>query len=115
MINAAAEYGPVIIALNSDAWLTRKKGRPFMIWSERAEILRALLNVEDVYPVDDGDGTVCEAIRRYRPAEFGNGGDRTDQNTPELALCRELEIEPVFWLGGGKVQSSSDLIRASLA
>jgi hypothetical protein len=42
---------------------------------------------------------------------FGNGGDRTNKNTPEKQLCEELGIEMIWSLGGGKIQSSTDLVR----
>ncbi len=60
-----------------------------------------------MHAVDDTDGTVCEALRRIKPDYFGNGGDRTNKNTPELDVCHELGIEPVFELGGVKYTSSS--------
>jgi D-beta-D-heptose 7-phosphate kinase/D-beta-D-heptose 1-phosphate adenosyltransferase len=44
---------------------------------------------------------------------FGNGGDRTDKNTPEQDVCEELGIHMVFGLGGGKAQSSSELVEKS--
>jgi D-beta-D-heptose 7-phosphate kinase/D-beta-D-heptose 1-phosphate adenosyltransferase len=58
----------------------------------------------------DGDGTVCEALRRIRPDYFANGGDRHLTNTPEMAVCEELEIKMLWNIGGGKIQSSSDLV-----
>lgn len=106
MINRARHYGDVIIILNSDAWLQRKKGRAFMPFEERKVILENLANVRRVVGVDDSDGTVCAALREHKPNYFGNGGDRTFTNTPELDVCDELHIEPVFELGK-KIQSSS--------
>ena len=110
MILAAAELGNVIIVANSDDWLMRKKGYIFMPWEERAEILKAVRGVIDVVAVDDSDGTVCEALERLRPVLFGNGGDRTNKNTPEMAVCNKLGIEMIWALGGEKIQSSSDLV-----
>ncbi len=112
MAQDATRYGNVVWILNSDDWLKRKKGYVFMPWEERAEILKAFTCVYDVVPVDDSDGTVCEAIKRIKPDYFGNGGDRTNKNTPERALCEGLDIELVWGLGGGKVQSSSDLVES---
>lgn len=111
MIKAAAELGNVIVAVNSDSWLMRKKGYIFMPWEERAEILHSIQGVHDVVDVNDSDGTVCEALQRLKPDMFGNGGDRTNKNTPEMALCDRLGIEMVWGLGGGKIQSSSDLVQ----
>ena len=113
MILAAAKLGNVIVVANSDDWLMRKKGYIFMPWEERAEILQSITGVTEVESVDDSDGTVCEALTRLRPDIFGNGGDRTNKNTPEKALCAELEIEMAWGLGGKKVQSSSELVNDS--
>ena len=113
LIKDAATYGDVVVILNSDAWLLRKKGYKFMPWEERAEILMAIKGVTDVVQVDDSDGTVCEALRRIRPDYFANGGDRKVGNTPEGDVCAELGIEMLWGVGGtDKVQSSSWLIEA---
>lgn len=118
MIRAAAAYGDVFVILNSDAWLTRKKGRPFMDWDNRAAVLRGMRDVFSVIPVRDEDGTVCAAIRelhwtfsKTRPQiTFCNGGDRKDDNTPEVDLCRELGLDLAWNVGGGKTGSSSQLL-----
>jgi len=116
MINDAAKVDKVLIILNSDAWLKRKKGYVFMPWEERCEILLNLENVEYVVPVDDSDDTVCEALREHRAGVmyFGNGGDRKNENTPEVALCEELDIKLVWNLGGEKAQSSSELVARAM-
>ena len=46
----------LIVALNSDEWLTRKKGRPFMPFEERARILETMDMVDNVWGFDDKDG-----------------------------------------------------------
>lgn len=111
LINEASAYGKVVWILNSDRWLMRKKGYVFMPWEERREILLGFRNVHDVVEVDDDDGSVCESLKKIRPDYFGNGGDRKDDNVPEVALCNELGIKLVWNLGGGKIQSSSDLVK----
>lgn len=111
LIEQAAKYGDVIVALNSDAWLIRKKGYCFMPYRERARIVAAIHGVGGVVPVDDADGTVCEALRRIRPSFFANGGDRSAPNSKEDEVCRELGITQIFGVGGGKVQSSSKLVQ----
>jgi len=110
MIQEAAKFGDVIVILNSDEWLMRKKGYIFMSWEERAEILSAIKGVKKVVPVDDSDGSVCEALRRENPTYFANGGDRTNKNTPEMEVCAELEISMLWGVGGEKIQSSSELV-----
>lgn len=113
MILEAAAFGNVIVVANSDAWLMRKKGYIFMPWEERAELLAAIRGVARVEHVDDTDGTVCEAIKRLRPTYFANGGDRKTDNTPEMDVCKELGVKLLWNVGGGKIQSSSDLVEAS--
>lgn len=113
--DAARDFGQVVIILNSDAWLERKKGFVFMPWEQRKEILASIKGVDLVVAVDDSDGSVCSALGVIRPDYFGNGGDRTDRNTPEKELCEDLGVECIWGLGGGKVQSSSELIRNVVA
>jgi cytidyltransferase-like protein len=106
---AYAWKGDVVVILNSDEWLMRKKGFVFMPFEERKEILLGFSSVSEVVAVDDSDDTVCEALARIEPDFFGNGGDRKLGNVPELDLCEKLGIEALWNLGGGKVQSSSAL------
>ena len=112
LIHDAGTHGDVVVILNSDEWLIRKKGYKVMDWLARAYILRAITGVKDVIPVDDSDGTVCEALSRILPDYFANGGDRTADNTPELKLCEELGIKPLFNVGGEKIASSSEMVNA---
>ncbi len=114
-IQEAAEYGPVLVFLNSDNWLVEKKGYAFMKWEERAKILRAIKGVSDVVRVDDSDGTVVDGLQRYKPKYFAKGGDRGPDNTPEAEWCGHLGIEMLYNIGGGKTQSSSELVNEVLA
>ena len=108
----------VIVGLNSDDWLTRKKGKPFMEWNERAEILESCKFVTQVISMDDSDDTASDIIfkvcKLYGNEDFNiyfaNGGDRGEGNVPELATCERLNVEMLWGLGGGKIQSSSWLI-----
>jgi len=111
MLQEASIYGRLIVVVNSDAWLNRKKGYNFMTWEDRAEIIRGFTGVSEVLPVDDSDGTVCDALREYRPDIFANGGDRVNSNTPEKKVCEELGIEMLWNIGGGKIRSSSELVQ----
>ncbi|RPG05079.1 MAG: cytidyltransferase [Pelagibacteraceae bacterium TMED247] len=110
MIEEASKSGGVLVILNSDEWLMRKKGYVFMPWKERAYIMGNIKGVVAVTNVDDSDDTVCQALRRHRPDAFANGGDRKNNNVPEVALCEELGIEMIWNIGGDKIQSSSDLV-----
>ena len=112
MIQAAAQFGDVIIIANSDDWLFRKKGFVFMEYARRAEILDAINGVVLVDSVDDSDDTVCEAIQRLQPDYFANGGDRGRSNTPEQQVCKDLGVKMLWSIGGDeKLQSSSDLTK----
>jgi D-beta-D-heptose 7-phosphate kinase/D-beta-D-heptose 1-phosphate adenosyltransferase len=103
----------LIVGLNSDEWLTRKKGRPFMPMSERFALVSALSIVDEVVVYNDDDGSSCDAIRllkiRY-PNDtivFANGGDRTQDNIPEMVFD---DVEFVFGVGGENKMNSSSWI-----
>ncbi|TFH36163.1 MAG: glycerol-3-phosphate cytidylyltransferase [Dehalococcoidia bacterium] len=115
MIQAAAKLGTrLVVIVNDDDFLVRKKGYAFMPLAERMEIVRGLRDVDDVVAAVDRDQTVCETLRLVKPHVFANGGDRRDAaDIPETVVCRELGIEMVFNVGGGKVQSSSELVQRS--
>jgi D-beta-D-heptose 7-phosphate kinase/D-beta-D-heptose 1-phosphate adenosyltransferase len=111
MIRDAARYGDVLVIINSDEWLMRKKGYVFMPWKERAEIMGNIKGVRLVSQVDDSDNTVCEALSRHKPDAFANGGDRKEKNTPEMDLCDHIGIQLMWAIGGSeKPQSSSWLV-----
>jgi mannose-6-phosphate isomerase-like protein (cupin superfamily) len=110
----------LVVGLNSDEWLTRKKGRPFMSWSERASIISALECVDNVIEFDDADGTACHAIEqavmRYPDDEiiFANGGDRQLGSTPEIEFAKDLKeignVSFMFGIGGHDKKNSSSWI-----
>ena len=119
MLRQAAALGDrLVVGVNSDAWLTRKKGKPFMHIEERKGILLAIKWVDSVWEFDDSDGTAydfLDKVRTYyytRASEFvfANGGDRKDYNTPEGEVCKELGITMLWGIGGDKIQSSSWLL-----
>jgi D-beta-D-heptose 7-phosphate kinase/D-beta-D-heptose 1-phosphate adenosyltransferase len=111
----AAKLGDGIIdltvILNTDEWLTKKKGKPFMNQDERAVILSSLKWVNRVVFAWDKDGTVVESLRQIMPDYFAKGGDRTEDTTPEVKFCKENGIGLIFGCGE-KIQSSSELLRA---
>ena len=110
MILEAAQFGDVVVIANSDEWLIRKKGKFFMSWDERAEILGSIKGVVKVVKAKDDDGTVCESLKELKPTYFANGGDRKDYITPEGELCNQLGITMLWGIGGDKIQSSSWLL-----
>jgi len=105
----------LIVGLNSDEWLTRKKGRPFMPWTERLCVINNLAMVDEVYTFDDEDGSAKEFIRQVRAhypnatLVFANGGDRTDKNIPEMDVV-DSNLEFVFGVGGSDKRNSSSWI-----
>jgi cytidyltransferase-like protein len=111
---AARELGhKLIVGVNSDDWLVRKKGRPFMPWSERATIVASMQYVDRVINFDDTDGTAIDAIRKAKEIFpnheilFANGGDRTKDNIPEMVFD---DVEFVFGVGGENKANSSSWI-----
>ena len=115
---AAKELGDELwVGVNSDEWLTRKKGQPFMSFVDRAAIVKELACVDNVISFDDSDNSACGAIHKTLSMNgdiqliFANGGDRKEGNVPEYDLCNRLGIEMVFGVGGkDKPQSSSWLV-----
>jgi D-beta-D-heptose 7-phosphate kinase/D-beta-D-heptose 1-phosphate adenosyltransferase len=116
LIEESRKIGRVIIGLNSDQWLTRKKGMPFQSFEERYAILSSLKNVLCVIDFNDSDGSAIDAIRKSRqmfPKSqiiFANGGDRNSENIPELSYCEENTIEMIFEVGGNTKKNSSSWI-----
>ncbi len=108
-----------------------------MPWEERKEVLESMRYVNQVLPFDDSDDTASDIIRKvanhywdnnefwewddadidaagffnYYSIYFANGGDRTTKNVPEMSVCKELDVTMLWGIGGGKIQSSSDLIK----
>ena len=105
--------GVVVIIVNGDGFLNRKKGYAFMPHEERMEIIAGIEGVDVVVGWDDGSQTVTGAIQELQPNYFTKGGDRTDASVvPEFQLCEKIGCEVLFNIGGGKIQSSSTLVDA---
>lgn len=101
----------LVVIINNDKQAEMKKGKPFMPALERKKIIEALRIVDEVIISIDEDRTVRETLRLVKPHVFAKGGDSVPENVPELVICDELGIEAVFDIGGGKIQSSSWLIK----
>jgi len=116
LINEAKKFGDkLIVILNNDNWLMKKKGFKVMCEEDRKEILESLRSVDEVvitkHEPGSEDKSVCESLREVHPDIFANGGDRKEDNIPEYQLCDELGIQMEFNVGaGGKVRNSSDLV-----
>lgn len=116
----------LVVILNNDNWLKKKKGHVFMKEKERKEILKALRVVDRViitkHRKNDADMTVCNELKMICPDIFANGGDRDKKDSAnpksslyrDISLCKKLGIKMVFNVGkGGKIQSSSWLVAGS--
>lgn len=116
LFRAAKKLGDkLVVILNNDNWLKKKKGYAFMPEKERKEIIEEFSCVDQVvishHPKNPKDMSVCKDLELVRPDIFANGGDRTRKNIPEVATCKQVGCKMVFNVGhGGKVQSSSWLL-----
>ena len=116
LIKEASNYGDIIVLLNSDNWLRKKKGKEFLSFDERKIILNSIKNVIDVVPCGNEDKTCIDgiklAISKYSKNKifFANGGDRNDNTTPEIIFCDQNNIETLWGIGGNKKSNSSSWI-----
>jgi cytidyltransferase-like protein len=115
-LKAAKQLGDIlVVGVNSDAWLARKKGQAFMPLLERTAIIRELGCVDFVIDFDDADNTAKHAIwmvRQSYPQDqiiFANGGDRTDKNIPEMDVA-DTNTTFAFGVGGTNKANSSSWI-----
>ena len=113
---AAKELGDtLVVGINSDSWLVRKKGQAFMPSTERITIIENLKVVDHCLLFDDSDGSAKEAIRNVRklfPNDriiFANGGDRIATNIPEFDIVDDNLIFK-FGVGGENKMNSSSWI-----
>jgi len=120
LIKKAKEIGDfLVVIVNSDEQVKLKGSIPFMSEQERVEIIKALRYADDVILSIDKDKTVAESLiaiaKKYSDAElfFAKGGDRHSGNIPEneIKACQDFKITVVDEVGGGKIQSSSWLLK----
>jgi len=108
----------LVVGVNSDEWLIRKKGRPFMPFNDRLQILKAMHDVNFATEFNDDDGSAFDVIERAAAMFpdgqliFMNGGDRTKTNIPEMDLAEAsgFDIEFKFGVGGKNKMNSSSWI-----
>jgi cytidyltransferase-like protein len=115
-LKAARALGDMLlVGLNSDDWLVRKKGQAFMPWNERLCVINNLSMVDEVYTFDDDDGSArhfIQQVRAHFPTSeliFANGGDRTKENIPEMDV-KDSNLTFVFGVGGEDKKNSSSWI-----
>jgi D-beta-D-heptose 7-phosphate kinase/D-beta-D-heptose 1-phosphate adenosyltransferase len=105
----------LVVGLNSNAWLERKKGKAFLPMDERMTIIENLKMVDMCILFNDTDNTALDAIHTVRmlfPDEkiiFANGGDRNETNIPEM-FAQDPNLEFAFGVGGVEKKNSSSLI-----
>jgi D-beta-D-heptose 7-phosphate kinase/D-beta-D-heptose 1-phosphate adenosyltransferase len=117
----------LVVILNNDNWLLKKKKFTFMTEQERKEVLEALRWVDEVivsrHPTNPDDMSVSADLARLKPDIFANGGDRNEKDAQnpnsslhkDLAICKEYNIKMIFNVGrGGKIQSSSSLVSEAI-
>jgi cytidyltransferase-like protein len=105
----------LVVIINNDNWLHKKKIHSFMPDSERKAVIAALKPVDKViltgHKKNPSDMSVCAVLAKIKPDIFANGGDRKKDNIPEVPICEKIGCKMVFNVGkGGKVQSSSWLL-----
>lgn len=104
----------VVVLVNGDSFLTKKKGKPFQDLETRCRIVSFVRGVDYVVPfdaTDPEDMTVREALQRLKPHVFSKGGDRCDAQTiPEWGVCQDLGITVETGVGEPKLWSSSDFL-----
>ena len=114
----------VIVLLNSDKWLARKKGKPFMVETQRAQLLEEFESVAEVLiqKNDDDDSSNNAIIDFYKSHSdqsicYCNGGDRSQESKiRETEVCKKLNIDLKFGIGGiHKLESSSNLTKNHLS
>ena len=115
LFKEAAKLGDILVVmLNSDEQLKKKKGQTFYLSEdERKEIVESIRYVDRVI-IDPGKDVTCEeALKLVSPDIFAKGGDRTEEGMPEIELnvCKEVGCRIVYNVGGEKVQSSSWLLK----
>lgn len=115
-LTAAKQLGDyLVVGVNSNDWLTRKKGAYFLDFNERMMLVNSLKPVNAVLAWDDSDDTASELLRNLllvykgqHTITFANGGDRTEHTTPEASIPG---IRCVYGVGGtAKLNSSSSIL-----
>ena len=116
--SAKLEGEILLVGINSDDWLSRKKGRFLLGYQERLSVIESLYMVDKIVKYDDSDDTSIKAIHESKKLFpqcqiiFCNGGDRGELNTPEYDEFLEDDLVIFkFNIGGTKVNSSSEILK----
>lgn len=122
MIEAGAKLGDkLIVIVNNDEQQVMKKGKVILTAENRARLIRALRDVDEVMIAVDEDPTVIrslEAVAQQYPNDelvFANGGDRDSEKAiPEGEVCRRYNISMLFGVGGVEKADSSTRINQAM-
>jgi len=116
-LREAKKLGDVLIViLNPDSDMVRKKGYCFQTYEERKDIISDLNYVDFVVKSIDEDGTVAKTLKLVKPQIYAKGGDRTPNNMAqnEVDTCNEIDCKIVYGVGEPRTDSSQDLVRRVL-
>lgn len=108
------KYGDTLVVIvNGDTFLTKKKGKPFQNLETRSLIVSGIAGVDYVVPFEiKGDQTVARALETLKPDVFTKGGDRIDKKSiPEWSVCRKNDIKIITGVGADKKWSSSKFLQ----
>ena len=125
LFEAAKKLGDkLVVVINNDHWIKKKKGCSFMQAKDRTEIISAFRTVDQVV-ISSHEGnpknmSISADLKKIRPDIFANGGDRNKKDAADpksflykdVELCKKLGIKIVYNIGrGGKIRSSSELLK----
>lgn len=110
LINAASEYGKVLVVVANNVQAKKKRPKVFMDEKERREFMNGIKNVQYSTISIDTDKDVCKTLNFWRPAYFASGCSKEECSSAEKEICEKLNIKMLFNVGGPKIQSSSKLL-----
>lgn len=122
MIEDASKMGDkLVVIVNNDVQQMLKKDKIILSEENRARVLGALRDVDEVMVAIDQDPPVIQTLEqialKYPNDElvFANGGDRDSEKAiPEGDVCRQYNIQMVFGVGGNDKADSSTRINQAL-
>jgi D-beta-D-heptose 7-phosphate kinase/D-beta-D-heptose 1-phosphate adenosyltransferase len=116
-LNAAKALGDVlVVALNTDAGVRRRKGpeRPINPLEDRVQVLAALSSVDHIVAFDDD--TPAALLQQVRPDVLVKGGDYTRDRLPEAAVVEALGGQVVIlpWVEDRSTSGVIERIRSTV-
>lgn len=122
MIEAGAKLGQkLVVIVNNDKQQVMKKGKVILTAENRARLIAALRDVDEVLIAIDQDSSVIQTLEKialkypHDELVFANGGDRDSEKViPEGDVCRKYNIAMVFGVGGNEKADSSTRINQAM-